>query len=201
MKGWRGWYHCVLTTYGAWLPGDERGFRTRHHREHVEGDYRDPPPTGMYAERLAAAQQRMKREVVVLDQKGQEVICRALVQKLETLVVKVRITAVSKTHAHLLVCFVDRFRNANTSPGMAMPGLRKQGEGEFDWIRRVVGVAKKHASHELRRSGLRAARGGIWGVRGRIVAITSPGHGKSVVAYIKRHAQEGAVVLERGNKR
>lgn len=30
------WFHCIATTYGAWLYGDSRGFRTRHHREHVE---------------------------------------------------------------------------------------------------------------------------------------------------------------------
>lgn len=40
----RRWHHIILTTYGSWLPGDLRGFRTRDHREHVEGDYR-PPPT------------------------------------------------------------------------------------------------------------------------------------------------------------
>jgi hypothetical protein len=30
-------------TYGTWLPGDPKGFRTRHHREHIEGDYKKPP--------------------------------------------------------------------------------------------------------------------------------------------------------------
>jgi hypothetical protein len=38
------WFHAIITTYGAWLDGDARGFRTRHHREHVEGDYKNPPP-------------------------------------------------------------------------------------------------------------------------------------------------------------
>jgi hypothetical protein len=42
------WIHFVETVYGAWLYGDARGFRTRHHREHVEGDYKNPPPAGMY---------------------------------------------------------------------------------------------------------------------------------------------------------
>ncbi|WP_437230609.1 hypothetical protein SH661x_002053 [Planctomicrobium sp. SH661] len=52
------WFHVTLTTYGAWLPGDPRGFRTRHHREHVEGDYRDPPPAGKY-EGLHRASERL----------------------------------------------------------------------------------------------------------------------------------------------
>jgi hypothetical protein len=42
------WYHIMLTTSGDWLYGDARGFRTRHHREHVEGDYKNPPPPGIY---------------------------------------------------------------------------------------------------------------------------------------------------------
>jgi hypothetical protein len=33
------WYHVIISTYGGWLHGDPRGFRTRHHRAHVEGDY------------------------------------------------------------------------------------------------------------------------------------------------------------------
>ena len=44
----RVWYHVVLSTYGSWLYGDKRGFRTRHHREHVDGDYKNPPSLGKY---------------------------------------------------------------------------------------------------------------------------------------------------------
>jgi hypothetical protein len=40
---WNNWYHCMFHTYGTWLPGDPRGFRTRHHKNHIEGDYKHPP--------------------------------------------------------------------------------------------------------------------------------------------------------------
>jgi hypothetical protein len=53
----RRWHHVVLTTYGAWLYGDVRGFRTRHHREHVDGDYKNPPPAEKYI-----AEERRSRE-------------------------------------------------------------------------------------------------------------------------------------------
>lgn len=43
IQPWNDWYHIMCHTYGTWLPGDPRGFRTRHHREHVEGDYKSPP--------------------------------------------------------------------------------------------------------------------------------------------------------------
>ena len=49
------WYHCVSTTYGAWLYGDARGFRTRHHRRHVDGDYKHRPPADSYTHTRATS--------------------------------------------------------------------------------------------------------------------------------------------------
>ena len=54
-------------TYGTWLPGDPKGFRTRHHREHIEGDYRNPPPKGIYEGLHECAKRSMKRDPVFLD--------------------------------------------------------------------------------------------------------------------------------------
>ena len=42
------WFHCTAHAYAAWLPGDGRGSRTRDHREHVEGDYKNPPAPRQY---------------------------------------------------------------------------------------------------------------------------------------------------------
>jgi hypothetical protein len=33
-----------IGTYCAWLPGDNRGFRSKDHGIHSSGDYRNPPP-------------------------------------------------------------------------------------------------------------------------------------------------------------
>ena len=48
-----------VSTYGTWLPGDERGWREQHHHERVAGDYKHRPArtrctVGMrtYAQRL-----------------------------------------------------------------------------------------------------------------------------------------------------
>ena len=38
-RAWNNWFHCTLTAYGNWLPGDSRGWREQHHRRHVDGDY------------------------------------------------------------------------------------------------------------------------------------------------------------------
>src|SRR5690349_5207107 len=42
------WFHCTTHTYGTWLRGDPRGWRSRNHREHVDGDYKHPPSNGKY---------------------------------------------------------------------------------------------------------------------------------------------------------
>ncbi len=63
---WNDWYHIMFHTYGTWLPGDPKGFRTRHHRGHVEGDYKNPPPPGTYDELWKRSKHLMKRDPVWL---------------------------------------------------------------------------------------------------------------------------------------
>lgn len=75
MRPWNDWYHCVGHTYGTWLPGDPKGFRTRHHREHIIGDYKLPPPPGMYDKRHEKAKSLMKREPVYLDAAQRQHAC------------------------------------------------------------------------------------------------------------------------------
>ncbi len=43
------WWHNILSTHGSWLPGNPRGFRSRNHRIHSSGDYKNPPPLGEHA--------------------------------------------------------------------------------------------------------------------------------------------------------
>jgi len=39
MEPWNHWYHVNGNTYGTWLPGDPRGWRSYKHKRHVEGEY------------------------------------------------------------------------------------------------------------------------------------------------------------------
>jgi len=66
MLPWRNWYHCMGNTYGTWLPGDPKGFRTRHHDAHVEGDYRFPPPPGYYDALFERSHDLMPRDAVFI---------------------------------------------------------------------------------------------------------------------------------------
>lgn len=186
-KPWSGWHHVVITTYGQWVPGDPRGFRTRRHREHVEGDYKSPPQAD-YRERLAGSRQSMTRAPVRLDPAKQTLVAKAMGRRLCETGVEVAIMAVTATHAHLLLRIED--------PRIAMRGLcdgNALQDGRNPLIRHVVGLAKKHASHEIRRAGL-GVRGGIWGRRGKVVPIADRKHQVNVYRYIERHAQEGAAL-------
>src|SRR6188508_1399655 len=71
-KPWGDWYHIMCHTYGTWLPGHPKGFRTRHHREHVDGDYKNPPPKGKYDKLWKRSRELMKRDPVYLTPEQRE---------------------------------------------------------------------------------------------------------------------------------
>jgi len=64
---WNRWYHVNGNTYGTWLRGDARGWRARHHREHCEGDYKNPPPKGTYDKLYRRSKDLMPRDAVRLN--------------------------------------------------------------------------------------------------------------------------------------
>jgi len=75
---WNRWFHCIGGTYGSWLLGDPGGFRTRHHREHVEGDYRNPPPEGIYESRHRCAQESLRFDVVTIHPEDRPIVCQEM---------------------------------------------------------------------------------------------------------------------------
>src|SRR5947209_9061428 len=84
MDPWSNWYHCTGSTYGTWLRGDPRGWRARHHREHVNGDYHSPPPRGMYDKLHARSKKLMKRDAVhVVDPRLRRIIVDEFVKRLQ----------------------------------------------------------------------------------------------------------------------
>ncbi len=189
MQVWNGWYHCMGHTYGSWLRGDERGWRARHHREHVDGDYKRPPAAGAFASQRRLSRALIKRPAVVLTPAQREAACTAIAEKLIALGSELVDMCVGTTHFHALV----RFANWQ-SPGMAIPGLcmaNSLQDGRDPVPRHVIGMAKKHAAFVLREHGL---VGGVWGARSHIEPVRSRAHQLKVVAYIRRHVEEGAVV-------
>lgn len=212
IKPWRNWYHCMGNTYGTWLPGDERGFRTRHHREHVEGDYKFPPPPGYYDALLARSKALLKRDPVLLPAAVRPLVCRLFVQALRHYHVEVVVVSVSTMHFHALARFVPvgvdpyehlanigiRLTHARRTP---RPGGRGLSAYDHDPVpRRILGLVRSYTTHELKRLGHFADRtGGLWAERPKCEPIQDRGHEIACTKYIEKHQQQGAAVLSPGD--
>ena len=164
------WYHCTTHTYGAWLPGDPRGFGTRHHREHIEGDYNNPPPPGKYAARHAYAERLLVPPPVVLPADLRPEVGGLTVGKLLYHGAEVLALRVSGRHVHL---------PAKMPPG-PIPRL---------W----VGSAKRQVTFALKARGW---DGELWAVRSKINPVKDRDHQLNSFHYILRHAGQGAWVWD-----
>lgn len=166
------WYHITLNTYGTWLPGDPRGFRTRHHREHVEGDYKSPPPKGTYEKRYKQSKHLLLKPSRKLTRRERKTILHAFVSRLQSKEAVVAALAVGATHVHMIIKYkpID--------------------------IRSVVGDAKKHAWHVLYRQGI---SGRLWAKRSRAERIRNRQHQLNAVRYVLRHQKDGAAVWRYGD--
>lgn len=162
-----GWYHVNGNTYGTWLHGDRRGWRSRHGRDRPVGDYKNPPPAGMY-ERLEEYSRRiMKAEPVLLAPRQRAAACNAMAEKLLERSVRVLALSVGREHYHILAQFPD------------------------SRVRHWVGLAKKHASHILRELGL---QGQVWARKCRALPIRNRSHQINTFKYIVAHREHGAFV-------
>jgi len=167
VSAWNGWYHVDGHTYGTWLRGDPRGWRSRKHREHVDGDYRHPPPEGMYDDLWAHSKALMKHDPVHLDRHARRAAGQALVEMLRQQNTELLVLSMDAVHFHLL----GRFAGGG--------------------IRSVVGRAKKHAYHVLRSAG---HTGRLWARRCRPLPVTDRAHQLNVFRYIRNHGARGAWV-------
>lgn len=169
MNPWRDWYHISGHTYGSWLRGDPRGWRARHHREHVVGDYRNPPPPGAYDALYKQSKSLMKRPPVTLSIPARRLACDTIAEAplfhdLDPLVV-----AVDARHYHILA----RFKDHNP--------------------RKWIGIAKTRSARALSDAGL-ADRGGVWAIRCKCLPVKDRPHQVEVFKYILKHASKGAAL-------
>lgn len=169
----RSWFHLILTCYGNWLPGDPRGFRTRHHKQHIEGDYKNPPPKGLYEELHRSSKKSMMQTKVVLSSGHQIMVGDAFLETFKFLNTSVLAIAVHATHVHLQVQFDPK------------------------QVRIDCGKAKKNAWYRLREQGW---QGKLWAKRGKYQPIQDYQHQKNTYAYILKHSQENAWVWKWNKK-
>jgi len=166
---WNDWYHINGNTYGTWLPGDPRGWRTRHHRIHVEGDYKNPPPRGTSDGLHAYSKKLMKAKPVYLSPEARAIACCAMVEAFTYHAIELVAVAVDDHHYHILARFRDHFP------------------------RKWVGIAKKESARAISTANL-GPSGGIWAVRCKVTPINDRDHQVTVARYIAKHAQRGAAL-------
>ena len=167
MGDWNGWYHVTFHTYGTWLPGDERGWRSRHHKRHVEGDYKHPPPPGQDEGLRQYSKDQLNDAPVHLAGLERQIVGQALVEMLVEQGVELLDLSVDAVHCHLLA-------RLGGAPSRA-----------------IVGRAKQHAYYRLRAT---TGRQRLWGKRGRTNPISSRAHQLRTYRYILDHATNGAWV-------
>lgn len=169
MGAFNRWYHVVAGTYGSWLPGDPRGFRTLKEKETVPFDYRNPPPEGKYEGLRRAVVASMSREPVRLDRSQREVVVKSVVETLANRKVEVLCLALDGHHLHLLARFV------RGNP------------------RDEVGIAKRTSWNALREKG-HAFPGGVWARSCGAHPIKDRKHQVATFRYILKHRSRGATV-------
>ncbi|MBI3408046.1 MAG: hypothetical protein HY040_06775 [Planctomycetes bacterium] len=151
------WRHVVISTYNSWLPGDPRGFRSKDHKVHSSGDYKNPPPQGEHAG-LHRFSQEISSDKVVIPNDLWPVIGRTIIQKLKEQAIEVLAVSVSATHCHIQA---------------ELPVDRKQ-------TKKVIGNCKRAASHKVRDR----IPGQIWGLRGKYELIEDKRHQLNVYNYV-----------------
>lgn len=167
MTTWNGWYHVDGNSYGTWLHGDHRGWRTRHHRQHVPYDYKNPPPPEVYARLEKHSLKSMKDAIVLLNPNQRRVACHEMAVKLLSLDVELLAISVDRIHYHMLARFPT------------------------DHVKHWVGLAKKHSAFIMKEHGI---AGGVWAIGCRAGTIADRSHQVNTFDYIRRHALKGAVV-------
>ena len=126
-KAWNGWYHVNGNTYGTWLRGDPRGWRTRRHREHVDGDYKHPPAQGTFEAIYERSKSLMTRRAVYLNRTQRQVAGQAMVERLVALGVELLTLSQDASHYHLLARFPDDQVRQSVNPKMGTGTSGPQG--------------------------------------------------------------------------
>ncbi|MFO0965246.1 MAG: hypothetical protein U0793_06630 [Gemmataceae bacterium] len=151
------WRHIVISTVNSWLPGDARGFRTKEHKIHSSGDYKNPPPKGEHVG-LWAFSKDISGEPVVIPAAARPVAGKAILKKLRQLGHEVLAIAVAGMHAHLQV---------------ELPEDKPE-------AKQVIGQCKVAASHAIRQT----LPGRVWARDGSFKSIKDSAHQRNVFNYI-----------------
>ena len=143
------WRHFVISTLGTWLHGDERGFRSRKHRIHSSGDYRNPPPPDEHAG-LHVYQDKRSRPEVALERELRRIVGRAILDYVLDHHYRILALAIGKVHAH---------------------GLAELPE-TLSTVKAIIGEAKRRSSRAIRNQ----IPGNVWAAGGTFKIVKDDEH-------------------------
>jgi hypothetical protein len=147
------WRHSVINTRCSWLHADERGFRSRHHRLHSSGDYRNPPPKSEHAG-LRKWMKEHSGQRIEIPSELRPVIGTTLLQFFREKQVKLLALSVGEIHAHMQIQLIDNIVA----------------------IRRIIGHAKRESSRSVKKQ----MPGSVWGAGGEHKRIENRSHHENV---------------------
>ena len=157
------WFLVTWTTYGSWLPGDSRGFRSRHHKIDVAPPERYSNFTGSYNpiewKKLYGHSKLSCKREVQLDRQQREFVERRVSEIAAECGCSVYAVSVGDRHIHLLVS-----------------------DGKYD-LPKVVQRLKGVSSRELADYGL---SGRVW-ARGYRIRVISPDSLELTKRYVLQH--------------
>jgi REP element-mobilizing transposase RayT len=159
------WFHITFGTHGSWLPGDPRGFRTKHSKVHSSGDHRNPPPPGEHNE-LYEYNKQLTPNAICIPKHILPTIGNAITIHATQLGHQLIAISVAPMHVHLLI---------------ELP--RKQATTE-------VGRIKRKASWSIRNE----LPGKVWANGCGVKPIRDKPHHINTFNYIVRHREQGAWV-------
>ena len=166
VSGYR-WRLVTISTHNSWLPGDKRGWRSRDHKRHSSGDYRDPPPSTEH-EGLRRWAHEHSGPKAIIPRPVRSRIAAALIGKIQEMKYRCHCVSVSATHSHLLVELPD----------------------DLARIRKVVGQWKQAASHAVRD----VMPGKVWAEGGDWEPIDTPERLRIEFVYVTTKQGPGAHV-------
>jgi len=163
------WWHLILTTKGSWLPGDPRGFRSRDHRIHSSGDYKNRPPKGKH-EKLYQHHVARCPGATIIPRHLRPTMGQRMLRKLYDDHVQCLALAAAAMHAHMLVRLPDDYQHA-----MTYAGKLKQ-------------VSSRAVRDEM--------PGELWAAGGKPIHIVDRSHHANAFNYICSHVDQGAWVWQ-----
>lgn len=159
------WRHVIINTHCSWLHGSPRGFRSRGHRIHFSGDYKNPPPPGEHAGLFRYHKERSSAPVDI-GADLRQIVGTAMIDALLGAGDEVVVASVAERHAHALVELPDNIVA----------------------VRAIVGDAKRIASRAVKSH----LPGQVWSRGGEYRRVRDEGHWANAFDYVLDGQEAGA---------